>query len=136
MIFGGRPHRMNRRTYWVCLGILAMWALFAGFVLHKTGGFIDELVVAGICVPRLHDIGKSGWIVGAVLVAYLAFLLIMATSLNSDLISASAGIVAIGMAFVLVYLGLTPGDQGENRYGEQPPPGINLGLKPQESHSA
>ena len=136
MIFGKRKHRMNRTTYWVCLALLAVWALFAAFVLHKTGGFIDEFVVAAVCVPRLHDMGKSGWIVGAVLVGYLAFVLIMATSLNADLISASAGIVAIGMAFVLVYLGLTPGDPGENRYGEQPSPGINLRLKPQESRSA
>lgn len=133
MIFGKRKHRINRTTYWVCLAVLAVWALFAAFVLHKSGGLVDEFVVAAICVPRLHDMGKSGWMVGAVLVAYLALALILATSLNADLISESLGIVAIGIVFVLVYLGLIPGDPGENRYGEQPPPGVNLASRAQES---
>jgi uncharacterized membrane protein YhaH (DUF805 family) len=44
-------------------------------------------------------------------------------------------LATIGFACLLVYLGMAPGDPGENRYGEQPQRGINLGFRPEESNS-
>lgn len=119
-------HRMNRATYWMCLALLAAWAVFAVFVLRSNRGVISEAIVALVCVPRVHDIGKSGWIVAGVLASYVIFVIGMAWNADADTILLSVGIVNVGLTFVLIHLGLVPGDPTANQYGDPPPSGIRL----------
>ena len=85
--------RMNRSTYWMCLGVVVALALFSAFVLEKKSGYVSEVILALVCVPRMHDIGKSGWVVAGVLFAYLiaVFSLVGALDLPSNLFASHDG---------------------------------------------
>ena len=121
-----RKYRINRSTYWAGFGFLVAWVLFAIFVLHKEKGYVSEVVIALICIPRLHDIGRSGWIVAGGLLAY--FVVVFGIVLNLDLDTALIvlGIVNIGLTGLLIYLGTIPGDTAANAYGDPPAPGIQF----------
>jgi len=65
-------------------------AAIAGIIL--LGGFLPSLAVT---VRRLHDQGKSGWLILLVLIPYIG------------------GLIMLVMAFI-------PGTDGENEYGADP----------------
>jgi Protein of unknown function (DUF805) len=60
--FGWLQGRMNRAQYWLCLAAVA--AVYAVLLSLPTSGHvsISEVVLASVCIPRLHDIGLSGWV--------------------------------------------------------------------------
>lgn len=109
--------RINRATFWA-YNVVAFWATLLFFFLlyaliDNPTDAIPFFVVCyipamfmnlAVCVKRLHDISSSGW----------HFLLIL--------------IPVLGFLFVL-FMGLLPGTQGPNRYGEQPKAGILKGNK-------
>jgi uncharacterized membrane protein YhaH (DUF805 family) len=71
-----RIARLRRRTFW--FSTLAAWLLFfvvrESFMLDRepmlatAWAAITLLTVATLCVARLHDRGRSGWWLAAVLV--------------------------------------------------------------------
>jgi uncharacterized membrane protein YhaH (DUF805 family) len=111
-------YRINRRTFWVCAvlaaGFLALFAAFAGW---SAGGII--VAATGLAVPRLHDIGRSGWWAA---LAFAPALLLIPFAFMPDVPNEVLALPRYG-AFVLVGLGLAvlgviPGHPGSNRYGE------------------
>src|ERR1700741_4457841 len=75
--------RINRATYWLCLtAIAAIFAAILAFTDRRVP--YGELVLIVLCVPRLHDIGRSGWWVGGVFIAEIAFTVGALVALPAD----------------------------------------------------
>ena len=60
-------YRMNRPTYWLCYVIFMVAVSFLAYIGKLNGGMEMAMIVIGI--RRLHDIGRTGWIVGGVILA-------------------------------------------------------------------
>lgn len=138
--FEGRTRRQHFWIGWlICLGVgvVANW-------LPIIGGIISIALIwpnLAISVKRLHDMGKSGWLVAipwavtivgfaiaAILVGVSAFA--NAAALENEnpaaflaLIGPALGLFIIiglvNLAFLL-WIGLTDGQPGDNRFGPNP----------------
>ena len=143
-LFFSAEGRVGQKDFWLAAAILFVF----GVVAHAAIGIGTVLwllsIYCWICLysKRLHDIGRSGWVqivpwvlgwllVGAGLVMGLGSLVGLAFSgLPHFLGGMVLGGVAFGMGFVflsglmhllfLLWLGLTPGQTGPNRYGPEP----------------
>jgi uncharacterized membrane protein YhaH (DUF805 family) len=141
--------RMRQSDFWICvLILLAAWIVSP--LLHLLAPIVWLLLVymwICVCAKRLHDFGKSAWLIlipivaGALAVGMgwmfgglsaFGALWTMATgdsgSASWAAIFAGLGImlawfaVAAAVKFIfLLWVGLSPGDAGDNRFG--PPPG-------------
>jgi uncharacterized membrane protein YhaH (DUF805 family) len=121
--------RTNRATYWLLLGIVT--AIFAALILSGAKPpAIGELVLIFLCVPRLHDLGWSGWWAAGIIALEVLVLVGAGLALSGDDLLVVAGIYAFGIAGFLIFLGLIPGQPMSNRFGERPAPGISFGRKP------
>lgn len=111
--------RVNRTTYLVQLALVV--ALYGALIVFnvKPGG--AEVVVVVLAVPRLHDLGRSGWwstlfIAGQmVLVAWA-----LGTGVNAETLLMASGLYTLASLGALIVLGLMPGQKAANRFG--PPP--------------
>ena len=147
--------RMGQRDYWIGMLILfVIW--FLSPALHLLAPLTWLLLIyPGVCVyaKRLHDCGRSGWLILLpVVVAWAAFLLgllfggvgvigalvTMATLGTSPtawatlfaglwVMLAFLSVAALAKLAFLLWVGLSPGDPGENRYG---PPPVSLTTAP------
>jgi len=109
--------RTNRATFWASLAILAL-ALVLFRWLHAPAGVAAALGLLVIAVPRLHDLGYSGWWAGGVLLALTGALL--AAAFHSEMVAthAAGGIILLLIAAAL-WLGIMPGEKKENRWGNE-----------------
>jgi uncharacterized membrane protein YhaH (DUF805 family) len=143
-LFFSAEGRVGQKDFWLAAAILFVF----GVVAHAAIGIGTLLWLLStycwICLysKRLHDIGRSGWVqivpwvlgwflIGAGLVMGLGGLVgLMFSGLPHFLGGMVVGGVAIGLGFVflsglmhllfLLWLGLTPGRTGPNRYGPEP----------------
>jgi len=119
--------RANRATYWFSLGVVALLVVTGALLFHAPVK-VSEIVLVFVCVPRLHDIGRSGWIAGGVFLVEIAVITAAALLLqDEDGILAVAGVMALVIAGLLIWLGCIPSDRVSNAYGGQPGPGIGFG---------
>ncbi|MCR5877164.1 DUF805 domain-containing protein [Phenylobacterium sp. J367] len=113
--------RANRKEYWLYFAVLfaAILALDQVGLEVAGGGLVGCLVV--VWIPRLHDLGRSGWWSPAILLAQLALGLIAYLTVGET----TGGTVArILVTFVpIIVLGIIPGESQENRFGPPPQPG-------------
>ena len=123
--------RTNRATYWLSLGVIGVLLAITVLVFH-TEVRVGEILLIWICVPRLHDIGRSGWIAGGGLLAEIA-LAIGAVVLfhDPDTAAAALGVVTLVIAALLIWLGCIPGNRSANKFGE--PPASGIGIRPKSS---
>lgn len=118
--------RSNRASYWLLLGVaIAAYAALMIFTSKKAP--IGEVVLIFICVPRLHDIGWSGWWAGAIIAAEILVGIFAVVMLPIDLASIAVGGFILLVALLLVLLGLIPGQPFANAYGDPPAPGLSFG---------
>lgn len=138
--------RIGQQEYWIGILILIASNIVATFIPFL--GFLISLflIYVGVCVygKRLHDAGKTAWIHGGVwavqiLLGIVGFALaggaIMAAMANgggSDEANVAAILGASGSLFLVgglgfliwiiytIWVGVSAGDAGENRFG--PPP--------------
>lgn len=134
--------RIGRQTFWIgwliLLGVnvVLSWIPFLGFLISLAA------LYCSICVfsKRLHDMGKSGWLqlvpilLGPVLLigagAWMAIGAMTAGANGGDPgVGAMAGLGGAVLAMILavvvsigftIWVGVTPSQVGENRYGPQP----------------
>jgi uncharacterized membrane protein YhaH (DUF805 family) len=114
--------RMNRASYWLALAILILVYAALNYGSSKPVP-VSEAVLVMLCVPRLHDLGRSAWFIlipfflelGAI--AGFAFF-----PLAEAKILAGAATLLIG-GFVIL-LGALPGEPQANRFGEVPSRGL------------
>ncbi len=119
-------YRINRATYWLCFGIVAVGLGLLIYLGQLKGGLEVAMVVVG--VPRLHDIGRSGWLVGAAIgaeILIVAGLLVAGASV--DTIEVSGGLIVLGIAILGIWLGIVRGQPIANKWGEPPNAGIQFG---------
>lgn len=138
--FEGRTRRSHFWIGWlICLGIsvVAGWLPFIGM-------FVCLALIwpnLAISVKRLHDMGKSGWLVLVPWVAGFISMIVGFGMIGFSAIANSAALEAenpfaimaligpaiglfglaflIGLAFLL-WIGLTDSQPGDNRYGPNP----------------
>ena len=143
-LFFSAEGRVGQKDFWMAVAILFVF----GVIAHAAVGIGTLLWLLStycwICLysKRLHDIGRSGWLqiapwvlglllVGVGFVVGLGGLLgLLFSGLPHFLGGMVLGGVAVGMGFVflsglmhllfLLWLGLTPGQTGANRYGPEP----------------
>jgi uncharacterized membrane protein YhaH (DUF805 family) len=115
--------RINRATYWLCLGLLLAAFVFASMVGLRPPRIGEALLIV-LCVPRLHDLGKSGWWVLIPLAIELVAAVAAIAALSLEDAYIVFGGVFLAMAGFVVVLGLIPGQPHANRFGEPPKSGF------------
>ena len=114
--------RINRASYLVVLGFVLV--LFAVLTVFQKRGSFAEVVLIMLTVPRLHDIGKSGWWAGGFLLAEITIVAISIVFLPLEAISIPLGFFIILVFGLMIWLGTIPGQPEANKYGEPPAPGF------------
>jgi len=121
-----RKGRMNRATYWLIL-VLIVAGYAALIALDKKPPAILEVLFVIIGVPRLHDLGRSGWWMAAVIGLELVGIgLTVALFPFADLL-VGAGLTVFAMLLAMIVLGLIPGEASTNAFGDVPAPGLSFG---------
>lgn len=150
-LFLSAEGRIGQKDYWIGVLILfAVWVVsHVAHVFAPLIWLV--LIYPWICViaKRLHDFGRSGWlilvpvvvgciaVIGAVIAAggaLIGAVLASAAEQHTDIVWSWSGVfgaLGIALAFLavaglvklvfLLWVGLSRGDAGPNRYG--PPPG-------------
>lgn len=120
--------RYNRATYWTAIGVMA--TLFAGISLvAKSPPHIREAVLIFLAVPRLHDIGKSGWLALWPLGLEIVGAIVGLAILPNEAFLAVMGFITLIILGLVVWLGCISGQPFANRFGEPPAAGIGFGRK-------
>lgn len=117
--------RVNRATYWLCVGVIVVLYAASNIYLERNVP-VSEIVLVLLCVPRLHDIGRSGWLVVGPLVFEIGAVVAAFSLLPQQTALAVAGVATIIITALLVWLGCIPGDTAANRFGEPPAPGLTF----------
>jgi uncharacterized membrane protein YhaH (DUF805 family) len=133
--------RIGQKDFWIGMGILVVALIISRQLPWISGLWALASLYFSVCIggKRLHDVGKSAWLVvlplGIVLASYAlgaiiggaAFLGMAAT--GSDTAAVLGGIAGIGLAgligfagFVVslgavVWLGIQKGDASDNQFG-------------------
>ena len=84
------------------------------FAAWSLGCFLPTV---GIAIRRLHDLGRSGWLLVSPLVPAFLMLLLFFWFWPVTVVLAAT---MLGSTGYLLYLSLQPGMTGENRYGPVP----------------
>jgi uncharacterized membrane protein YhaH (DUF805 family) len=116
------PGRVNRACYWLGLA-MTISTLVAINMLSSEPVRISEAILAIFCVPRLHDIGRSGWWLLAPLALEVGGGIASAVYLPPETMEAAPALVIVGF---LIWLGAVPGEVKANRFGDPPPPGLQF----------
>ncbi len=123
--------RTNRATYWTAIAVIAALMIAATLWAGKPPQ-VGEIVLIFVGVPRLHDIGKSGWLVlwplGLELVGGIGAIIFLPRETALQVV----GLVMLIIAGLMIWLGCIPGQGSENRFGPPPASGIQLG-RPKKS---
>lgn len=88
---------------------------------------VSEFLLILLGVPRLHDIGKSGWLVLWPIGLEIVGLIVALGFLPLDSAMAVMGVVASIIFGLMIWLGCLRGEDAENRFG--PPPSSGIGWK-------
>lgn len=113
------------RDLLVCVGlIVSLYVLFNLISSKHTA--VSEVVLILVCVPRLHDIGKSGWWAGGFFLAEIVIAVISFASLPLQLATVPLGLFVVIVAGLMIWLGAIAGDPLANRFGEPPARGVTL----------
>ncbi len=135
--------RIRRQHFWIGWLILLGAGVVAGWIPFL-GGLIALALIwpnLAIAVKRLHDMGQSGWLVAipwvvTIVAVFVGFGTVGISAItnaaaleNEDpaaiiaLITPAIGMVAViclvNLGFLL-WIGLTPGTNGDNRHGPDP----------------
>jgi len=121
--------RINRPTYLLMLAIfVAAYAVILSLMPKPPA--IAEVTALLIAIPRLHDIGKSGWWAGAAIlgeiVVVIGALMLATGNGGADFILMAGGLYVFVILALMIVLGCIRGQEGVNKYGEAPPPGVSL----------
>jgi uncharacterized membrane protein YhaH (DUF805 family) len=128
--------RINRQTYFTGLVIVAaLWAASVALQIKIPG----EAIALVIAVPRLHDIGRSGWWAGGAIMIELVLMTAGIAFIATTNAETMASLAIIGLVIfywaALIWLGCMHGQPNANQYGDPPPPSVSFGtyLKPKAS---
>lgn len=117
--------RMNRPTYWLSFGIVVLLYVAINFMSDKPIA-ASEVVFVFLCVPRLHDIGKSGWFVLIGFAVELVGVVVGFSFFALEEAKAVMGLAVLVMVGLAIWLGTMRGEPFANKWGEPPLPGLNF----------
>lgn len=135
--------RISRQEFWVGFAVLFAVGIVTGWIPLLGGLIALALIYAHVCLgaKRLHDMGRSGWLMIAPSAVLLVCIGMAVVSGGVAFLSAAAGgeaaatvgaMAAMGMVMLvgsvgfllniafLLWIGLTPGQVGDNAYGPDP----------------
>ena len=115
-------YRANRTTYGALLALAVAIYVVLVNVMEKPPG--AEVPFMFLLVPRLHDLGYSGWWALSLFALEIVFIGIGLMVSGSEGILILGGLFAIVALLGLIVVALLPGEDGTNRWGDPPPPGI------------
>lgn len=105
--------RMGRTAYWIFIALIFAFSVLVSTVTDKgANGLVVALII--VLIPRLHDFGRTGWWVLAVMFGPLAVMLLAMLALPIDT-AALIGVLAEVVG--LIWVGVIRGDAGDNRFG-------------------
>ncbi len=123
--------RIGRKEFWIGFVTLFIVKFLVGLLprpLDLLAGLV--LVWPGICInaKRLHDLGRTGWLMLAPFLGTLflgiAAMVVSGAGMGQDLpliASASLGLLVLILDLgYLLWLGVGKGDVGANRFGPSP----------------
>jgi uncharacterized membrane protein YhaH (DUF805 family) len=123
--------RINRTVYWTAIsGGAAIYGILY-FVSQKHVSVSEALLIL-IAIPRLHDIGLSGWWAGGVFVAEIVIGILALTMIPLEQAAIVMGITVLLIAGLMVWLGCKPGEAVANAFGGPPLPGLSLEQSPEK----
>ena len=126
-MFGFLRIRINRMTYWVAVMIMIALVVIARLLGSASG--ISEIVLAFICIPRMHDLGWSGrWVLLPIAVEVAGAL--WAITLPPELAAVVRGTITTMLVLTRVWLAFLKGQSDWNDYGEPPRAGISFPKTP------
>ncbi|MCX7359333.1 MAG: DUF805 domain-containing protein [Alphaproteobacteria bacterium] len=117
--------RINRAMYWLCVGVIVVLYVASNLLLERSVP-VSEVILVILCVPRLHDIGLSGWLVVAPLALEICAVIAAFSLLPQEQALAAGGLVTLIIAALVIWLGIIPGNAAANRFGEPPQPGLTF----------
>ncbi|HEX4302402.1 MAG TPA: DUF805 domain-containing protein [Rhizomicrobium sp.] len=121
--------RMNRQTYWMILApVVVLFGLAIAFLPKPPG--IAEVIMISLGVPRLHDLGRSGWWMAVPIGLEVVAVILGAVVGGMDGILVAGGLVVLLLTIMMIVLGLIPGQPQANAFGEPPSPGFAAWRKP------
>lgn len=131
--FGGRARRSE---YWWFSILAVMLTIIAAMVDRAIGsnpdtGPIGIIIAFGLAIPtlavtirRLHDIGRSGWWEGGIMLVSILVLALQTFEMGFNLPASTPttvlGIAWVGYAVLMLVWLFTPGTTGSNRFGPDP----------------
>ena len=125
-------YRINRPTYGVLLlGFVMLYALLVYTMARPPGAEAGAIL---LLVPRLHDIGRSGWWAGILIIAEIVVIGIGMAAGDAEGIAIAGGIFVMVALIALVVIAFIPGQSRPNRWGDPPPPGISF-KRPERNES-
>jgi uncharacterized membrane protein YhaH (DUF805 family) len=116
---GAFQGRTNRATYWVWFAGLVALIVLANLI--HTPIPLGEVLILLIGVPRLHDVGRTGWWAGGVLIVFE--LVAVLTLFKSIPLEVAGGVYVVFFGLVIL-LGAWPGTPGPNKFGNRPRRGV------------
>jgi uncharacterized membrane protein YhaH (DUF805 family) len=117
--------RMNCATYWLWFSLCGAFVVALNIMGSKHGA-PGEVILVFLCVPRLHDIGLSGWYVLIGFGIELAGLVIGLAFFPLDQAMDVIGLAVILIAVLMMWLGCVRGDPRPNKWGDPPGRGLNF----------
>jgi uncharacterized membrane protein YhaH (DUF805 family) len=119
-------YRINRPTYWASIAMFTLVVCVFVYLGKGNAGLEIMMVVTGI--PRLHDIGRSGWWIGAVILAEITVVVgLMIAGTSSDTLELILAFLVLLIGLLAIWLGAIPGQAETNRWGEPTQRGIRFG---------
>lgn len=98
---------------------MATAAYIAASYFQVKGGF-NEIILVVLAIPRLHDIGKSGWWAGGVFLAEIVLVTVSLLLLPPAFAMMPLALFVVIVFGLLIWLGAIPGQPEANKYGEPP----------------
>ena len=136
--------RIGRQPFWIGVAILFVAGMVLNFIPIIGQLAALALTYCWVCLysKRLHDFGKTGWLAALPFALILVLMIVSIMSLggmaamgafsgSEDAMAGAAmggmGVMALASMLIallalafLLWVGLTPGEPGANRYGEPP----------------
>ncbi len=123
-------HRMNRKTYLINLAGFVVGVMILLQFMDRPGP--TEFLFSLLAVPRLHDIGRSGWWYLALIGLEFGVLLgTLAAGGSTATLFQAGGAFVIFALILLVVLGLIKGEPDANEWGS--PTGDGYVWKPADA---
>ncbi|WP_165832228.1 DUF805 domain-containing protein [Caulobacter radicis] len=117
--------RINRASYWVIVGVAIAAMLVASLVFRRQlpSALVVMLIAA---IPRLHDLGRTGWWAGGVFIALMALFFGGGFVIPPQAYQNTLGVAVLVLPVLLSALGGLPGQAADNAFGPPPPKGLSF----------